>query len=81
MLASVSPAEADPKMAKPTNKGPIVVPKLLIPPAKVKRCEPLFNEPKAMASGLATVCCKEKPRATINKPDNINGKEPLFAAG
>ncbi|MNI68721.1 hypothetical protein D3C73_1244300 [compost metagenome] len=66
---------AEPKMAKLTISGPMVVPKLLIPPASVKRCEPVLMGPKAIASGLATVCCKEKPKATINKPESINGKE------
>ena len=52
-------------MAKLTISGPIVVPKLLIPPAKVKRCEPVFIGPNAIAKGLATVCCNENPKATI----------------
>ena len=37
--------------------------------------------PKAIANGLATVCCKEKPKATINNPESINSNEPVLAAG
>ena len=48
--------------------GPIVVPKLLTPPAKLNRCEPVFGSPIAIASGLAAVCCSEYPRPIINKP-------------
>ena len=68
-------------MAKLTINGPMVVPRLLIPPASVNRCEPVVIGPNAIANGLATVCCNENPSATINKPESINGKEPVFAAG
>jgi hypothetical protein len=54
-----------------------VVPRLLIPPAVVKRCDPVVNGPKAIASGFATVV-KENPKATMNNPDNINGKKPYY---
>ncbi|MNE04628.1 hypothetical protein D3C80_971650 [compost metagenome] len=68
-------------MAKLTINGPIVVPKLLIPPASVKRCEPVLIGPKAIASGFATVCCSENPSPTIKSPDNIKANDPVFAAG
>src|ERR1700712_5128857 len=42
MLMSVFPVEAAPKIAKLTINGPIVVPKLFIPPAKVNLCTPVF---------------------------------------
>ena len=71
MLMSVLPLAAAPKIAKLTIRGPMVVPKLLIPPAKVNRCEPVFIGPNAIANGLATVCCNEKPNPTVNKPASI----------
>ena len=71
----------EPKMAKLTISGPIVVPKLFIPPAKVRRCEPVVMGPKAIARGLATVNYKKKPKPTIKRPASIKGKEPVFAAG
>ena len=81
ILAVVFSEEAAPKMAKLTINGPIVVPKLFIPPAVMSRCEPVAIGPKAIANGFATVCCNEKPNPTINNPDNIKGNEPVFAAG
>ena len=57
-----------PKMAKPNKTGPIVVPKLLIPPARLNRCDPFAGSPKLIANGLAAVCCKENPIPTINNP-------------
>ena len=72
---------AAPKMAKLTISGPIVVPKLFIPPANVNRCDPVVIGPKAIANGLATVCCKENPKAKVNNQDNIKGNECIFAAG
>ena len=68
-------------MAKLTISGPIVVPKLLIPPAIVNRCEPVETGPSAIAKGFATVCCNENPNATINNPESIKGNDPVFAAG
>src|SRR5690606_3031693 len=81
MLASVLEPVAEPKIAKVTINGPIVVPKLLIPPAKVNLCEPVCTGPIAIAKGFATVCCNENPNPTINKPDSISGKDSVLAAG
>ncbi len=81
MLMSVLLEVAEPNMAKLTIKGPIVVPRLFIPPAIVRRCDPVVMGPRAIANGFATVCCSENPSATMNKPDNIRGNDPVFAAG
>lgn len=54
ILALVLAFALEPKMAKLTISGPIVVPKLFIPPAKVRRCEPVVIGYKAIARGLAT---------------------------
>ena len=81
MLASVLPATTLPKMAKLTSSGPMVVPKLLTPPAMVSRCAPVAGLPITIASGLAAICCSEKPRPTMNRPDSIKPNEPLLAAG
>ena len=81
ILASVLEAVAEPKIAKATINGPIVVPRLLIPPAIVKRCDPVSVGPTSIASGFATICCKENPNPNINNPVIINGNEPKFAAG
>ncbi len=70
-----------PNMAKLSKSGPNVVPKLLMPPAKLKRCEPVSGVPKRMVSGLATVCCKLKPIPTTIKPARSKANEPLLAAG
>ena len=76
----VPESETDPKMAKLIKRGPIVVPTLFTPPAKLNRWEPFLGSPIVIASGLAAVCCKEKPSATINKPEIIKGKETLSGA-
>ena len=68
-------------MAKETMIGPIVVPTLLIPPARLKRCAPFLGSPIVIANGFAAVCCNEKPNATMNKPVIINPKEACSAAG
>ena len=68
-------------MAKETITGPIVVPTLFIPPAKLKRIFPFEGSPICIANGFAAICCKEKPRPTINKPEISNGKDSLFEAG
>ena len=81
ILAVVLEEAAEPKRAKLTMSGPMVVPKLLIPPAKVNRCDPVFTGPKAIANGLATVCWSEKPNPTMNSPESINSKDPKLAAG
>ena len=81
MLASVPPDSTLPKIATLTSSGPMVVPKLLMPPASVSRCAPVLGSPMTMASGLAAICCSEKPRPTMNRPDSIRLKEPVLAAG
>ena len=78
---AVPETATEPKMAKLNNKGPMVVPTLFTPPARLKRCDPVFESPMVIASGLAAVCCKEKPNATINKPEIIKGNDTLSAAG
>ena len=81
MLASVLPVARLPKMAKLTSSGPIVVPKLLTPPAMVRRCAPVAGLPITIASGLAAICCSANPSPTMNSPDSISANEPLLAAG
>src|SRR4051812_30437410 len=46
-LLSPLPAR-EPKMAKPSSKGAIVVQKELMPPAMFTRCEPFEGSPRAM---------------------------------
>ena len=67
------PDDAVPKIAKLTINGPMVVPKLLIPPARVNLCDPVLTGPNAIAKGLATVCCKENPKPTVKRPASIKG--------
>ena len=81
MLASVPPAATLPKIATLTSSGPMVVPKLLTPPAMVSRCAPVLGLPITIASGLAAICCSEKPSPTMNRPDSIRPNELAFAAG
>ena len=64
--------EITPKRAKDTTIGPIVVPNEFIPPAKFNRLEAVCGSPKEAAKGCADVCCKENPKATINKAPRIN---------
>ena len=54
---------------------------LLIPPARLKRCDALSADPKERAKGLAAVCWRENPRPTMNKPEIKNPKELYAAAG
>ena len=68
-------------MAMLTSSGPIVVPRLLMPPAMVRRCAPVAGSPITIASGLAAICCRANPRPTMNRPLSINAKEPVLAAG
>ena len=60
--------------------GPIEVPNELIPPARFTRLAPVEGSPNAMAKGCAAVCCKENPKATINKPTNMPVKVFAFTA-
>ena len=60
MLSSTD--AADPKRANEMIKGPIVVPKLLIPPPKLILLLPVLSSPKEIIKGLADVCCREKPQ-------------------
>ena len=76
-----STVEIEPKMARLTMSGPMVVPKLFIPPAILNRCEPVLALPILIANGLAAVCCSENPRPMVNNPEINNGKEDRFAAG
>ena len=72
-----SEAAAVPNSNNETMIGPIMVPKLLIPPPKLILPVAVDSSPNEMANGLAAVCCKLKPSATINKPTNI--PENVFA--
>ena len=62
--------DAVPNNARATTSGPIVVPRLLIPPPRLILLLPVDSSPEII-NGLADVCCNEKPKATINKPNNI----------
>ena len=77
----VSPEDKPPKIAKETITGPIVVPTLLIPPAKLNRILPFEGSPIFIAKGFAAICCKENPNPTVNSPEINKGKEALFEAG
>ena len=68
-------------MANETITGPMVVPTLLMPPAKLKRMFPFEGSPICIARGLAAICCKENPKPTVNSPEINKGKEALFEAG
>ena len=65
-MSSSPEGGAEPKIMSAITIGPMVVPKELIPPAKLRRWEPVSGSPKAIAKGLAAVCCKENPKPTIN---------------
>ena len=67
-------AEAVPNNASATIKGPMVVPKLLIPPPRLIRLLPVASSPSAIMNGFAEVCCNEKPSATMNSPSSIPAK-------
>ena len=43
--------------------------------------EPVLGLPITIASGLAAICCSEKPRPTTNRPEIIRLNDPLLAAG
>ena len=75
IISSVTAAE-EPNSANATMRGPIIVPKELTPPPKFTLVEPVAGSPNEIAKGLAAVCCKEKPKATINKP--ISMPENVF---
>jgi hypothetical protein len=74
-------AIAFPNRTKLTKMGPTVVPKELMLPAKFKREAPLAGSPIFKTSGLAEVCCNEKPRAMMKNATSINGKDPELTAG
>ena len=69
-----------PNSAIATIIGPTIVPKLLIPPPRFTRLDPDEGSPSAIANGLAAVCCKEKPSATINSPPSIPAKVLPYTA-
>ena len=66
LAVDFTPSAIVPKIAKLIIKGPIVVPTLFIPPAKLSLCDPFSGSPITIAKGLAAVCCKENPSPTIN---------------
>ena len=70
-----------PKIAKETNTGPMVVPTLLIPPAKLNRKLPVDGSPMLIAKGLAAICCSANPIPTVDKLPSNKGNEDSFAAG
>ena len=57
----------DPKIISAITIGPIVVPKEFTPPARLRRCDPLFSSPNEITKGFAAVCCNENPRPTIKR--------------
>ena len=72
---------AEPNNRKLTTTGPKIVPKLLTPPARFKRVEPVSGEPKATQKGLTAVCCKANPIAMIKNEPRIRPNTPALTAG
>ena len=69
-----------PNNAIATTIGPMVVPKEFTPPPRFTLVVPVAGSPRVIANGCAAVCCKENPKATINKPANIPAKVLAFTA-
>ena len=81
IVAFFGSAVTPPNKIKLTIMGPRVVPNEFMPPAKLRRCEPVSGFPRAITKGCAEVCCNENPNATINNAPKIKGNEPIFTAG
>ena len=80
-MLDAPPAPNSPKTAKLTNNGPTVVPRLLMPPAMLKRWLPVSGLPNKMANGFAAVCWNENPMPTTISPPRSKLNDAESAAG
>ena len=77
----VTSFDVEPNRARATAMGPMVVPKELMPPARLSLWAAVSGLPRVVVNGWAAVCWSENPKATINNEPRINSNEPILNDG